>query len=69
MKESNKSPEVKKFLNEMSQDFFGRNRSDCIKTNICVVCGEPAIEFKDEISEKEYSISGLCQTCQDKTFG
>ena len=25
--------------------------------------------FRDEISRKEYSISGLCQFCQDKVFG
>ncbi len=23
----------------------------------------------DELSRKEYGISGLCQTCQDKMFG
>ena len=25
-------------------------------------------EFKDELSVKEFGISGLCQTCQDKIF-
>ena len=25
-------------------------------------------EFKDELSKKEFKISGLCQACQDKTF-
>lgn len=25
--------------------------------------------FKDALSKKEYSISGLCQDCQDKVFG
>jgi len=24
--------------------------------------------FKDELSKKEFEISGLCQKCQDKTF-
>lgn len=24
--------------------------------------------FKDELSKKEYEISGLCQVCQDETF-
>lgn len=24
--------------------------------------------FKDSLSAQEYRISGLCQTCQDKTF-
>jgi len=26
-------------------------------------------DFKDQLSIKEYSISGLCQKCQDDTFG
>ena len=25
--------------------------------------------FRDDLSRKEYSISGLCQDCQDKVFG
>lgn len=25
-------------------------------------------EFKNELSQKEYKISGLCQSCQDTTF-
>lgn len=25
--------------------------------------------FRDALSEKEYTISGLCQTCQDDVFG
>jgi len=25
-------------------------------------------EFTDELSKREYSFSGLCQTCQDKLF-
>ena len=27
------------------------------------------LAFRDDISRKEFNISGLCQTCQDKTFG
>tara|TARA_Y100000310_G_scaffold335963_1_gene419301 strand:- start:1704 stop:1892 length:189 start_codon:yes stop_codon:yes gene_type:complete len=26
-------------------------------------------EFTDEVSHREYLISGLCQGCQDETFG
>lgn len=25
-------------------------------------------DFTDELSKKEYGISGLCQKCQDETF-
>ncbi len=26
-------------------------------------------EFRDELSRKEFTISGMCQMCQDKMFG
>ncbi len=28
-----------------------------------------ASSFRDNLSRKEFNISGLCQDCQDKTFG
>ncbi len=41
------------------------------ETRICPVCSK-AIgsleEFKDELSIKEYVLSGLCQKCQDSFF-
>lgn len=45
-----------------------------IFANFCVGkpfgCGQPITEkFEDAASEKEYRISGLCQTCQNEVFG
>ncbi len=36
----------------------------------CPMCRANIIEgeFRDTLSKKEYSISGMCQKCQDKTF-
>lgn len=37
----------------------------------CPFCGQ-AIDpssFRDDLSRREFGISGLCQVCQDKTFG
>ena len=48
---------------------FGRSPSLAIAGNQCVKCGESAVDFKDEVSQKEYRISGLCQSCQDGIFG
>lgn len=39
------------------------------KLKNCTWCEMPVEQFKDQISVKEYLISGLCQNCQDKTFG
>lgn len=35
----------------------------------CPFCAHPVGEFRDALSEREFAISGLCQDCQDKTFG
>lgn len=36
----------------------------------CASCGKliVATEFRDDISVKEYGISGMCQECQDGVF-
>lgn len=65
---SEKSPEMENTLDNLSQDVFGRKRTDSIKSGICVVCGTPAHTFRDALSEKEYRISGMCQSCQDNVF-
>ena len=57
------------FKEEMAFKLFGRSRTLAIASNQCVKCGELAAEFNDELSRKEYGISGLCQCCQDDIFG
>tara|TARA_R110002167_G_scaffold296389_1_gene500829 strand:- start:27 stop:257 length:231 start_codon:yes stop_codon:yes gene_type:complete len=43
--------------------------ADRILDGRCAFCAHVLTEFKDDISKKEYSISGMCQDCQDETFG
>lgn len=57
-----KAPAIEKFL---SKAF---DRTNAIKSDVCVFCGKPATEFRDELSKREYAISGLCQRCQDEIF-
>ncbi len=47
----------------------GKDRPSTIRANKCTTCDGDATEFKDALSVREYSISGMCQVCQDKTFG
>lgn len=68
-KPSDKHPEMEKFLDETMKNLTGRSRTESIQKNICTFCGKDASLFKDTLSAKEYTISGLCQECQDKTFG
>ena len=35
---------------------------------ICITCGKEATKFKDDLSIKEFAISGMCQVCQDSFF-
>lgn len=59
---SEKSPELTEFLEKA----FGR--TSAIESDSCAFCHGPAIEFKDDLSRKEFTISGLCQNCQDNVF-
>jgi len=63
---SEKAPELERLMEEV----FGRTTA--IKNNVCldppIGCGGAATEFRDMLSEKEFTISGLCQKCQDEIF-
>ena len=68
-KPSEKSPEMTQFLDDMAERHSGLSRTKAITSERCVYCLNPATSFRDTLSEKEYLISGLCQKCQDETFG
>lgn len=55
----------------MKQMGFGK-QVELVEQHKCPFC-ETEIhgreDFKDDLSFKEYKISGLCQKCQDKMFG
>jgi hypothetical protein len=56
-------------MESMLKGVFNIDRRGAILNNICAWCKKPATEFKDRLSAKEYQISGLCQICQDESFG
>lgn len=62
-----KSLEIESFL----EDFAGR--STALSGKKCLApplgCGGDATKFRDELSAREYEISGFCQACQDLVFG
>lgn len=64
-----KDPEIDEWLTDISGD----SRIKAIEEDRCINppigCGKPAKEFRNEISSREYTISGLCQDCQDRFFG
>ena len=61
------NPTFEKALEEVSKS-FAVPRSEARKAQSCVICGGEAKAFKNAISLKEYTLSGMCQKCQDSFF-
>ena len=61
-----KSAPIKDFLEEL---FPGA--AERVRKGDCVGCDRHVTfdSFRDNLSRKEYGISGLCQLCQDKLGG
>lgn len=62
---TDKSKEIEDLLTGLA----GISRQDAATQRICTWCKKPLTPFKDALSAREYEISGLCQQCQDETFG
>lgn len=48
---------------------LGGNEYDRLMNEKCPTCGSNEKSFRDALSEKEHTLSGMCQQCQDDTFG
>ena len=44
-------------------------KSKLREQKLCTFCKKDIGEFRNDLSRKEYKISGLCQKCQDSVFG
>ena len=65
MEASKKNPVIESLLSELT----GVSRVGAVHEASCVTCGGEARIFRDNLSRKEYTISAMCQDCQDKVFG
>ncbi|MEK9748239.1 MAG: hypothetical protein VW443_04775 [Pseudomonadales bacterium] len=59
---SEKSPQLEQFLENLM------GRTTAVLLDYCVICRKPAENFRDDLSRKEFTISGMCQACQDEVF-
>jgi hypothetical protein len=41
---------------------------DVVHRGSCVMCNNADLNFRDELSKKEFGMSGMCQKCQDGFF-
>ncbi len=69
-----KSTKIEGFLDALMGGTPGEGiRTGAISADKCIGaplgCGSDASSFRDEISRREYRISGFCQDCQDNMFG
>ena len=62
-----KTEEIERLCDSVTTNKKGRRGA--ILSDECSFCCGPAKVFQDSLSREEFSISGLCQSCQDKTFG
>ena len=62
-----KAPE----LDDLLAAHMGVDRREAVASKRCATCGNAVLltSFKDELSLKEFHISGMCQYCQDDLFG
>lgn len=45
------------------------NGHNALNAGRCPTCQGEVSAFRNEVSLKEYGISGMCQSCQDSVFG
>ena len=65
MEATKKALPIDEFITAMT----GKDRKATVRAGGCMTCGGAAVEFRDELSVREYRISGMCQKCQDSVFG
>ena len=56
-------------IEQMLTNLTGVSRKGAIAELSCVMCKGDASSFRDPLSRKEYTISGMCQDCQDSVYG
>ena len=56
-------------IEQMLSKLTGVSRVGAVAEASCVTCKGEASSFRDSLSKKEYTISGMCQSCQDSIFG
>ena len=67
--ENNEATPKARGIESLLTSITGVSRVGAVAEASCVTCGGNAYSFRDSLSRKEYTISGMCQECQDSVFG
>ncbi len=60
--------ELDKFKDELAVAAYGRSRTESLASKICVKCGADNLSLRNQIEEKEYTMSAMCGVCQREFF-
>lgn len=63
-----RNPVLQELLDHLATGIGNLPQAEAARQGVCVRCKKPIGEFKDELSAKEYQITGFCQKCQDWVF-
>jgi hypothetical protein len=53
-------------IEKLSTGSYQSDYANAKAAGTCIICKRPAKEFRDGLARLEYSISALCQDCQDE---
>ena len=68
MRENKPTEKLQHLLDFFSCSAYKANYAAAKSTSTCIMCGNPAKNFRNASTRLEYSISALCQNCQDEFF-
>ena len=63
-----RDPKVQETLDNLADLLGLMPQTEAAPKQLCIHCRKIATHFKDEISAREYQITGFCQECQDWVF-
>lgn len=56
-------------MNTMTVEQIFPGSTKLMSQGKCPTCSKPIEKFRNQISQREFQISGMCQKCQDSVFG
>jgi hypothetical protein len=60
---------MSELMNFLSDSGYQARYGHAKATKTCALCEQPARTFRNASGKLEYSVSALCQKCQDRCFG
>lgn len=63
-----RDPTLQAMLDQLAVATGNLPQAEAAKQRVCARCKKPVGEFRDEVSAREYQITGFCQGCQDWVF-